>query len=113
MGCWWEAVPTPLPLFRLTLDRNDGVERFYDVQPGCHFGQYARETQVVLWGRLGWCGEVDVCPTLETDTRSLVRAKEEKIHDDLWIFYGNSLEEGQDVVAIVCDGVQRLGGGLL
>ena len=43
----------------------------------------------------------------------LVRAKGEWSRDELWRFDGNGLEEGQDVVAIVCNGGQRLGGGLL
>ena len=83
------------------------------MQPGRHVGQDARETQVVLWGRLGQRGKVDVCPELEPDARWLVRAKGEWIRNDLWRFDGNGLEEVQDVVAFVCDGDQRLGGGLL
>ena len=43
----------------------------------------------------------------------LVCAKGEWSCDDLWIFDGNGLEEGQDVFTIVYDGGQRLGGGLL
>ena len=46
-------------------------------------------------------------------TRALVCAKGEWSRNDLWIFYCNGLEEVQDVVAIFCDGGQRLGGGLL
>ena len=46
-------------------------------------------------------------------TRVLVRAKGDWGTDDSRRFYGNGLEEGQDVVAIICDGGQRLGGGRL
>ena len=50
---------------------------------------------------------------LEPDARALVRAKGEWNCDDSWIFDSNGLEEGQDVVAIVYNGGQCLGGGLL
>ena len=46
-------------------------------------------------------------------TRALVRAMREWIRDDSWIFDGNGLGEGQDVVTIVCNGGQRLGSGLI
>ena len=113
LGCWWEAVP-PLCLFlRFALGGDDGEDRFRGVQPGRHVSQDALETQVVLWGRLGRLGKVDVYPTLEQDALALVRAKGEWGHDDSRGFDGNGLEEGQDIVAIVCDGVQRLNGGRL
>ena len=62
---------------------------------------------------LSGLGGVDVCPTLEPDAQALFRAKGESSRNYSWIFDGNGLEEGQDVVAIVCGGGQRLGGGLL
>ena len=65
MGCWWEEVPPFCLLFCLTLDGNNGEERFCSVQPSYHIGQDPCETHVVLWIRLGQCGEVDICPTLE------------------------------------------------
>ena len=58
------------------------MEHFRGVQPGFHVGQDARETHVLLWIRLGWRGEVDVCQTLEPDARALVRAKGEWSRDD-------------------------------
>ena len=82
------------------------------MQVGCHVGPDAHETHVVLWIRIGQRGEVDVCPMLKPDVRALVRTKGEWSQNYLWIFDGNGLEEGQDVVAIVCNGGQRLGGGL-
>ena len=102
-----------MSLFRLAMGVNDGTERFRSVEPGLHVGQDGRETHVVLWSRLGRRGEVDVCPTLEPDARTLVRAKGEWSCDDSWRFDDNGLEEGQDVIIIVCNSVQRLGGGLL
>ena len=113
LGCWWEAVPLLCLFLRLALGGDDGVERFRGVQPGRHVGQYSRDTLVVLWGWLGRRGNVDVYPELKPDVYALVRAKGEWNRNDLWIFYGIGLEEGQDVVAIVCNGGQRLGGGLL
>ena len=84
MGCCWEAVP-PLCLFLLfaliyvsdALGGNDATERFRGVQPGRHVGQDPRETQMVLWVRIGQRGKVDVCPALEPDAHALVRAKGE------------------------------------
>ena len=113
LGCCWEAVP-PLGLFsRLVLGGDDGAERFQGVQPDCHVGEDARETHVVLWIWLGRRGEVDVCTTLEPDARALVCAKGEWIRNDSWKFDCNGLEEGLDVVVIICNGGQRLDGGLL
>ena len=89
------------------------AERFCSVQPGRHVVQDAHETQLVLWGQLGRGGEVDVCPTLEPDVCAHVRAKGKWSCNKSWIFDGNGLEEGQDVVTIVCDGGQRLGDGLI
>ena len=83
------------------------------MQPGCHVGQYSRDTLVVLWGWLGWCGKVDDYLEWEPDVRALVCAKGEWSDNYSWKFYGIGLEEGQDVVTIVCNGGQRLGGGLL
>ena len=83
------------------------------MQPGRHVGQDARETHVVLCIRLERHGKVDVCPITEPDARALVGAKGEWSRDDLWRLDCGGLEEGQELVAIVCDGVQRLGGGLL
>ena len=60
LGCWWEAVPPLCLFFRLALGGDNGAERFRGVQPGSQVGQYTHETQVVLWGRLGWLGKVDV-----------------------------------------------------
>ena len=113
MGCWWEAVSPLCLFFRLALGGNEGAERFRGVQPVHQVGQDACETHVVLWGRLGQRGEVYVCLTSEPDARTLVRANGEWSRDDSWIFDGNGLEEGQDVIKIVCGGGQRLGGGLL
>ena len=45
--------------------------------------------------------------------RALVRTKGERSCDDSWIFDRNGLEEGQEIVAFVCDGGQHLGNGLL
>ena len=66
-----------------------------------------------MWGQRRRLGKVGVCPALELDACGLVRAKEEWGHKYLRRFYGNSLKEGQAVVAIVCDGVQRLDDGRL
>ena len=66
---------------------------------------------MVLWGRRGRLGKFDVCPVLESDARALFRAKGEWGCEESRIFDGNGLEEGQDVIAIVYDGGQRLGGG--
>ena len=46
-------------------------------------------------------------------TRALVRAKGEWNRDDSWRLDCNSLEEVQDADAIVCNGGQRLDGGLI
>ena len=92
---------------------DDGAERLRGVKPGRHVGQDARETHVVLWIRLGRRGEVDVCPTTEPDAHTLVRTQGEWSQNELWRLDCNGLEEGLDVVEIVCDGGQRLGGGLL
>ena len=73
LGCWWEAVPPLCLFFRLAMGSNDGAERFRGVQPGRHVGQDNRENQVVLWGRLGRRGKVDVCPALEPDARACSR----------------------------------------
>ena len=113
LSCRWEAVPPICLFFRLALGGDDGAERFCGMQPVFHVGQDACDTQVVLWVRLGRLGKVDVCPALEPNARAIVRAKGEWGRDDLRRFEGNGLEEGQDVVAIVCDGGQRLGGGRL
>ena len=57
------------------------------MQPGCHVGQDACDTHVVLWGRLGRREEVDVCPPAEPDMRALGCAKRESgaavTHGDL------------------------------
>ena len=104
----------PLGLrFRLALVGDDRAERFYGIHPGFQLGQDTCETHVVLWSRLGRHGEVDVCPTTETDARALVRVKGEWIHNVSWRLDCDGMEEGLDVVSIVCDGGQRLGGGLL
>ena len=66
-----------------------------------------------MWVQLGQLGKVDICPELGPDTQALVCAKLEWGRDDLRRFYGNGLEEGQDVVGIVCNGGPRLGGGSL
>ena len=113
LGCWWEAVPPLCIFFRHALVGDNGAERFRGVQPGCHVGQDARETQVVFWGRIGQRGKVDVYPALEPDACALVHAKGEWGRNDSHIFDGNVLEEGQDVSAIVCNGGQRLVGGRL
>ena len=102
-----------MSLFRLALGGDDGVERFCGMQLGRHVSQDAHEIQVVLWGRLGRLGKVDVCPALEPDTCALVRAKGEWGCDDSRGFNGNGLEEGQDVVASVCNGGKRRDGGRL
>ena len=93
---------------RLALGSDNGTERFRGVQPGRHIGQGARDTQVVLWVRLGWIGKFDVCSALEPDVFMLVRAKGEWVRNDSRRFYGNGLEKGQDLVTIVCDGGQHL-----
>ena len=67
LGRQWETVPSLGLLFCLALGSNDGEERLHGFKPGCHIGQAARETHVVLWGRLGWYGGVGVCPTMEPD----------------------------------------------
>ena len=64
-----------------------------------------------MWGRLGRLGKVEVCPALEPDAHALVRAKGEWGRTELRIFDGNGLEEGQDIVAIICNGCQHLGRG--
>ena len=111
LGRWWETVPPLGLILRLALGSDDGVERFYGVKPGRYLDQDACETHVVLWIRLGRRGEVDVCPMTEPDTRTLVCAKGDWSRNDLWRLDCNILEEGQDVVEIVCDGGQRLGSG--
>ena len=83
------------------------------MQPGCHVGHDACETQVVLWGQLGRRGKVDVCPALEPDAGALVRAKGEWGRHNSRRFDGDCLEEGEDVVAIFCNGCQHLGRGCL
>ena len=70
LGCSWEAVPSLCLFFCLALGGDNVAERFRGVQPGCHVGKDARETQVVLWGRLGRRGKVDVYPTLQLDARA-------------------------------------------
>ena len=117
ISCAWIVVPPP----PVSLRRVDclvsgflmSAERFHGVQPGCHVSQDARETHVVLWIQLGRCGEVGVCLKTELDVRVFVRAKGEWSRDDSWRLACDGLEEDQDVVAIVCDGGQHLGGGLL
>ena len=113
LGCRWEAVQPLCLLFHLALGGDDGTESFGCMQPGRHIGKDVRETQVVLWGRRGRLQEIHVCPSLEPDAPILVRAKGEWHRKNLRGFDGNGLEEGQDVVAIVYDGGQRLGGGRL
>ena len=54
------------------------------MQPGRHIGHDARETHVVLLGRLGRRGEVDVCPKTKVDARALVIAKREWRCGDSW-----------------------------
>ena len=73
MGFWWEAVQPLCLFFRLTLGGDDGVEHCCGMQPGHHVSQDTCETQVVLWGRLGRLGKVDVCPTLKPDARACPR----------------------------------------
>ena len=114
LGCWWEAFPPLCLFFRLALVCNVEAERLCGMQPGRHIGQDARDTQLVLLGclgRLGRLGHVEVCPALEPYMSTLVRAKGEWGRNNLGGFDSNGLEEGQDVVTIVCDGGQRLGGG--
>ena len=113
LGYWWEEVLPLYLFFRLALGGDDGAKCFRGVQPVCHVGQDACENQVVLCGRIGRLGKVNVCLALEPDARALVCAKGEWGCDDWRRFDGNGLEEGQGVVAIVCDGSQRLGGGCL
>ena len=113
LGRWWEAVPPIGILFHLTLGGDNGAEHFRGVQPGHHVGQDACETHVVLWSRLGRRGEVDFCPTTEPDARALFCVMGEWIRDDSWRIDCDSPEEVQDVVAIICNGGQRLGGVLL
>ena len=100
-------------LFHLVPGGDDGAERFCGVKPGRFVGQDARETHVVLWSQLGRRGEVDVCPTMEPEARALVRTKGERIRNDSWRLDCDGLEKGQEVVAIVCNGDQSLGSGLL
>ena len=73
MGRWWETVSPLGILFCLALGGSNRAERFCDVQLGRHVGQDTRETHVVLWIRIGRCGEVDVCPTTEPDARACLR----------------------------------------
>ena len=44
---------TFVPFLCLTLGNNNVTERFCSVQPGCHVGQDARDTGMVLWGQIG------------------------------------------------------------
>ena len=67
LGCWWEAVPPLCLFFRFVLGGDDGSKGFRGVQPGRHVGQDACETHVVLWGRLGRRGKVDIYIALESD----------------------------------------------
>ena len=92
---------------------DNGAERFCSVQPGRHVSQDAHETHVVLWSRLWRRGEVDVCPMTEPYAHALIRAKGEWIRNDFWRLNCKGLEEGQYVFTIICDGGQRLGGGLI
>ena len=105
-------VPSLGLIVRLVMGCNNGAERFRGVQHGFYVGHDACETYVVLWSRLGRPGEVDVCSTTEPDARALVCAKVEWSCDDPWRLDCDGLEEGQDVIAIICDCGQRLGGGL-
>ena len=94
------------------------TERFGCVQPNRDVCKDVCETQVVLWGRRGQLWQIHVFPSLEPDARSLVCAKGEWRCENSRGFDCDGLEEGQDVVTIVCDGGQRLGdshlgGGLL
>ena len=62
---------------------------------------------------MGGKGKVGVCRALEPVARALVRAKGEWSRDESFRFDGNGLEEYQDVVAIVCDSGQHIGGSRL
>ena len=77
---WWETVPPLSLLFRLALGGDNGSERFCGVQPDC--------------SRLGWRGEVGVCPTTELGTRAIVRANREWSRNDSWRLDCDGLEEG-------------------
>ena len=50
---------------------------------------------------------------MEPDVCALLRANVEWRRNESWRFDCDGLEEGQDVVTIVCDGVHRLISGLL
>ena len=110
LGCRWEAVPPLCFLVHLALGGDDGTERFVYVQPGRDVCKDVCETHVVLWGWRGWLWQIHVCPLLELDACSLARAKGKWRRDNSRGFYCDGLEEVQDVVAINCDGGQRLGG---
>ena len=70
-------------LFCLALGGDAGAECFRGLQPGCHVGQDARETCVVLWDGLGWRGKFGLGPPTESDARLFVCAKREWSHSDL------------------------------
>ena len=61
-----------------------------------------------MWSLIGQSREVDVRPTMEPDKCALLRAKGEWSRNDPWRLDCNGLEEGQDIVAIFCDGGQRI-----
>ena len=113
LGCRWEAVPPLCLILHLALGGDDETKCFGCMHPGCNFCKDVRETQVALWGRHGRLWQIHVCPLLEPDARLLVRAKGEWRRGNSRVFDCDGLEEGQDVVAIVYDGGQRLGGGRL
>ena len=113
LGSGWEAVPPLSFLFHLSLGGDDGTESFGCVQPSCNVCKDVREAHVVLWGRCGQLWQVHVYPSLEPDVCSLVCTKGEWRRDNSGGFYCDVLKEGQDVVAIDCEGGQRLGCGRL
>ena len=113
LGSGWEAVPPLSFLVHLALGGDDGMERFGCVQPGCNVCKDVREAHVVLWGRRGRLWKMHICPSLEPDACSLFYAKKEWRRDNSGGIFCDGLKEGQDVVAIDCDGCQPLGGSRL
>ena len=73
LGCWWEAVPPLCLFFCLVLGSEAGAEHFCGMKPGRHIGRDAHETQMVLCGRLGRLGKVNIYPALEPDTHACPR----------------------------------------
>ena len=88
---------------------DNGTESFGRVQPGCDICEDVCEAHVILGGQQGLFWQVHICPSLEPDARFLVCANREGCRDDSGGFHGDGLKKVQDVIAIDCEGRQRLG----